>query len=185
MGIAIMPIPKISGYVSSSNYLSFDGANENLMLLGGSVRLGRNANLMLGVGNDWTLKEGKNKNEPAIEIKGKYNIGEYLNAQARFREIGGCEQYRLTFGGSYAVDQNNSVYASIHTTAKNNGEWRYNTGGWVGYTYKFNNGVSVSGELQQNIGLNRTSKGVGKTLECFDDSNKMFNVIVSVPIKYM
>ena len=178
-----MPNPRIITNLSTSNYLSFDGTNENLTMIGGNVKLTPSFSASLGAGNYWTHSKGKDKNEPAIEAKLKYNIGEHLNAQARFREIGGTEQYRVTFGGSYKIDKHQSIYASAHATAKNSNEWKYNTGGWIGYTYNFNNGVSVSGELQQNIPLNKGSKNVGKTLGCFDDSNKMVNVMITVPLK--
>jgi hypothetical protein len=177
-----MPVPKISGQLTNLNYLTFDGVNENLTLLSGSYKLGRNVNITAGAGFDYTFKGNKGTNKPAIEFKGKCNIGEYLNTQFRFREIGGTEQYRLTFGGSYSFDNHSSVYASAHITGKNSDEWKYNTGGWIGGTYKFNNGVSVSGELQQNIPLNKTASSFGKTLGSFDDSNKMVNLILSVPI---
>ena len=178
-----MPIPKITGFVSSSNYLSFDGSNENLTIIGAGTQLASNLSLSAGVGNDWKHKPEKNSNKPSAEVKLKYNINKNLNAQARFREIGGDEQYRITFGGSYKLDKRNSIYASIHGTAKDSGKWNFNTGGWIGYTHNFKNGISISGELQQNIPLNSVSKSVGKTLGCFDDSDKMFNVIVSVPFK--
>ena len=178
-----MPFPKLSGFVTSLNYLSFDGTNENLTMVGGNIKLARNLNLSAGVGNYWTHTSEKDTNKPTIEAKLKYNINKSLNAQARFREIGGVEQYRVTFGGNYKINKNNSIYASVHGTAKDSGEWNFNTGGWIGYTHNFKNGISVSGEFQQNIPLNKGSKSVGETLGCFNDSNKMFNVIVSVPFK--
>ena len=177
-----MPIRKINAQVTSSNYYSLDGNNENLTMLLASTALNKNTTLTLGFGNDWTVTDGKNKNKPAIEAKAKYNIGENLNTQFRFRKIGGTEQYRVTFGGSHKIDKNQSLYASIHTTAKNSGNWKCNTGGWIGYTYKFKNGTSISAEFQQNIPLNNTKQSVGKTLSAFDDSNKMINVILSVPL---
>ena len=175
--------PKITGFVSSSNYLSFDGSNENLTTLGGNVKITRDLNLTVGVGNYFTHTSDKNTNEPTIEAKLKYNINDNLNVQARFREIGGVEQYRVAFGGSHKINKQNSIYTAIHATAKDTGKWSFNTGAWVGYTHNFKNGISISGEFQQNIPLNKGSKNVGKTLGCFDDTNKMFNVIVSVPFK--
>jgi len=177
-----MSYPESKVQITTSNYLSFDGKNENLITLGGDIKLTKQLGLSVGVGNYWTHSNGKDTHKPAIEAKLKYNIGDYLNAQARFREIGGDEQYRITFGGSYRFDQHNSVYASVHGTAKYSGEWKYNTGGWLGYTYKFNNGISISGEIQQNIPLNNAKKNVGETIGCFNDSDKSLNVIVSIPI---
>lgn len=177
-----MPIPKINAQVTSSNYYSPDGNNENLTMLAASTALNKNTTLTFGFGNDWTVADGKNKNKPAIEAKVKYNIGKNLNTQFRFREIGNTEQYRVTFGGSHKINKNQSLYASVHTTAKNSDSWKYNAGGWIGYTYKFNSGTSVSAEFQQNIPLNNTKQSVGKILSSFDDSNKMLNVIFSIPL---
>ncbi len=178
-----MSNPKVTIKISNANYLSFNGENENLTLIGGDIKFSSRLNMSVGIGNDWTHSKSGNKNKPAIEAKIKYNIGECFNAQTRFREIGGTEQYRVAFGGSYKLDKHNSIYSDLHFTAKDSGEWKYNTGGWIGYTYKFNNGVSVSGELQQNIPLNKGSQGAGKTLAAFDDSNKMFNLMLTIPIK--
>ena len=174
-----MPI-KLSGNVSTSNYLAFDGSNENLTMVGVSTKVGSNTTFSLGLGNDSNINGSKISNKPALEAKVKYNIGEHLNAQARFREIGGTEQYRVTFGGSYKLDDKNSLYGAFHATSKNNnGDWNHKAGGWVGVTHNFGNGLTVSGEIQQNIPLNKTAQGVGNTLSSFNDSNKSFNVIVS------
>ena len=173
----------ITGNVSNTTHFSFNGTVENVTLLGGNIKVTPELNLSLSAGNFLTHTKDKNTNKPIFEAKLKYNIGKYLNTQARFREIGGDEQYRLTFGGSYKIDKRQSVYVTIHGTAKDSGEWKYNTGGWLGYTYQFKNGVSISGEFQQNIPLNKTTKSLGETLSCFDDSDKMFNVILAVPFK--
>ena len=174
-----MPI-RINGNISTSNYLAFDGNNENLTMLGASAKVAPNTTLSIGFGNDSNINGSKISNKPAFEAKVKYNIGEHLNAQARFREIGGTEQYRVTFGGSYKFDNKNSIYGSVHATSKNNhGDWNHKAGGWIGYTHDFGNGFSVSGELQQNIPLNKTAQSVGKTLGSFNDSNKSFNIIAS------
>ena len=178
-----MSNPRITGQITNTNYLSFNGENENLTLIGGNVKLSSKLNISLGIGNDWTHSKGENKNKPAIEAKLKYNIRECLKTQFRFREIGGTEQYRVTFGGNYKFDKHNSVYSDLHVTSKDSGKWKYNTGGWIGYPYSFNNGISVSGEFQQNIPLNKGSQSAEKTLAAFDDSNKMFNVILTLPIK--
>lgn len=175
-----MPIPKLNANISSSNYTSFDGYNENLTMLGASVNKGK-FNISLGIGNDWTVNKEKSVNKPAFEAKCKFNIGNSLNAQVRFREIGNTEQYRVTFGGSHSFDKQNSIYASAHVTTKNNHEnWKTTTGGWIGYTHKFENGISVSTELQQNIVLNK-SDDIGKTLGALD-GNKSVNVIISLPL---
>ncbi|MBE7711545.1 MAG: hypothetical protein E7Z92_05335 [Cyanobacteria bacterium SIG31] len=108
---------------------------------------------------------------PAVEAKLKYNISNHLNAQARIRKIDDTEQYRVTFGGSYSFDKNNSIYSSAHLTTKHSKKgWKTNTGAWVGYTHNFNN-CSLSAELQQNIPFK------GK----IQPSDTMVNVIVSVP----
>ena len=61
-----------------------------------------------------------------LEAKLKYNINDNLNAQARFRKIGDAEQYRVTFGGSYKFDKNNSIYSSVHLTTKHsNGNFEH------------------------------------------------------------
>ena len=174
-----MPFPHISSQFNMSNYYSFDGTNENLTLLGASTSFGKTS-LTIGAGNDCTINpDGHIKNKPAIEIKGKYNIGEHLNMQARFREIGGKEQYRITFGGSYSFDKNNSIYSSAHITT--NDFHKYKGGLWAGYTHKFNNGISLSAEFQQNLDK-ETSRNLGKTLGSFNDGNKLFNVMLTVPL---
>ena len=178
-----MPIPKITGQVTSLNYLSFDGTNENFTMVQGNTNITPKLSASLGIGDYWTHSANKNTHKPAFEAKLKYNINNNLNAQARFREIGGTEQYRVAFGGSCKFDKHQSIYAAVHTTAKDSDKWSFNAGGWIGYTYKFNNGIAISGELQQNIPLNKTAPSFGRTVSNFDDSNKMFNVIVSVPLK--
>lgn len=178
-----MPTPSVTGIFSSSNYTSFDGSNENLTTLGAKVALRDDLSVSFGFGNDWTLsKNGESKNKPAIEVKARYNINQNFNTQFRFREIGGDEQYRVTFGGSYSFDKHNSIYAALHATTKHTNEWKHNAGIWVGYTHTFNNGISISGEVQQNIPLNKGSKGFGETISSMD-ANKMVNVMLTVPIK--
>ncbi|MCR5265073.1 MAG: hypothetical protein K6E29_00590 [Cyanobacteria bacterium RUI128] len=172
-----MPSP-VSGYISNSNYYSFDGSNENLTLGGINLKLGQGSNLSIGAGADWTIgTDGASNVNPALEVKYKQNLGHNLNAQVRFREIDGAEQYRVTFGGSHAFNNNNSIYGAAHFTSKySNGEWGHKTGAWVGYTHNFRGGVSVSAELQQNI-------NIGKPNNIWDmDGNKSLNVIVSIPI---
>lgn len=173
-----MVLPRVNGFISNSNYYSLDGSNENLTLFGGNVSLGKSSSLSLSAGADWNVdSDGNSKLNPAFEAKFRQNIGENFNTQVRFREIGGSEQYRVTFGGSYSFDKNNSIYAATHFTSKNNnGDWNHKTGGWIGYTHKFNNGVSVSGEIQQNINI-----GKHNNLDAFD-GNKLFNVMVSIPL---
>ena len=175
-----MTIPHFTGQFTMSNYFSLDGSNQNLALLGASTKLSDNLSITAGVGNSWEIdKDGHSKNQPAIELKGKYNISDNLNVQARFREIGGKDQYRVTFGGSHVFDKKNSIYAAAHLTT--NDFNKYKTGGWIGYTHKFNNGVSISAEIQQNLNK-ETSQNLGKTLGCFNDNNKLANIIVSIPL---
>lgn len=178
-----MTNPKITGQISSLNYYLLNGSNENVTLIGANYKPLSNLNLSLSIGNDWCYQNGKNEHKPVIEAKAKYNIGNNLNTQFRFREIGGDEQYRVTFGGSYKINKNQSIYAAIHGTAKDSGEWKFNSGGWIGYTYNFKNGVSISGEIQQNISINKATQSIGQTLSSFDDSNKTLNVILSIPVK--
>ncbi len=173
-----MPTPSVTGIFSSSNYTSFDGSNENLTTLGAKVALSDNLSVSIGFGNDCTIAKNcdgfySTKNKPAIEVKAKYNINKNLNTQFRFREIGGDEQYRVTFGGSYSFDKQNSIYSALHATTKHTNEWKYNAGIWVGYTHTFKNGISLSGELQQNIPLKNTK---------LNASDTMFNTILSIPL---
>ena len=174
----IMPSP-VSGYFSNANYLSFDGCNENLSLVGVNFKLAQGSNLSLGAGADWSVgTDGSSKVIPVFEAKYKQNFGKNLNVQARFRELYGSEQYRVTFGGSYPLDKNNSIYGAAHFTSKyGNGDWSHKTGAWIGYTHTFKNGISLSTELQQNINIGKPNKILAM------DGNKSFNVMVSIPIK--
>lgn len=174
---------KIGGYISTSNYYDLSKTNENLTLIGGNLSLNDKTTLSLGVGNDCKTNSDGTTNKLAVEAKAKYNISDKLNIQARFREIGGSEQYRLTFGGSHPLGKNNSVYCAIHgTTKKKNGSWSTNTGGWVGLSHKFKNGMSLSAEVQQNIPLNNAKKSFGETIRSFDDDNKMVSVFLTIPV---
>lgn len=169
-----MTYPQLKANFSTSNYFEFGGNAESLNMLTVSTNY-KDFNLSLGIGSDTSYKLSSHNqevvNNPAIEAKLKYNINENLNTQARFRKIGESEQYRVTFGGSYNFNKNNSIYSSAHLTTKNtNGEWKTNTGAWFGYTHKFDN-LSVSAEVQQNIPFNRKVNG----------SDTMLNVIFSVP----
>ena len=169
-----MTEPQLKANISSSNYFDFDKGAENLTMLSASTNLNK-FNLSLGIGSDTSYKifSGNQEvtNNPAFEAKLKYNINDNLNTQARFRKIGDAEQYRVTFGGSYKFDKNNSIYSSAHLTTKHsNGEWKTNTGAWLGYTHKFDN-LSVSAEVQQNIPFNRK----------INSSDTMLNVILSIP----
>lgn len=174
-----MPLP-ITGYFSNSNYYASDGSNENLSLFGVNAKVIPNTIFSIGIGSDCVINpNGESSNNPAIEAKLKYNINNNLNTQFRFRKIGGTEQYRVTFGGSHKFDKHNSIYAAVHATSKNNhGTWNHKTGGWIGYTYTFNNGVSLSGELQQNINLNGKPTQIGS----FNDGNKLVNMMLTVPL---
>ena len=165
---------KIKTGFSSSNYFDLGSGAESLNMLSASTGY-KDLNLSLGLGiySSYKLSSGNQdvKNKPALEAKLKYNINDNLNTQARFRKIGDDEQYRVTFGGSYKFDKNNSIYSSAHLTTKHsNGEWKTNTGAWFGYTHKFDN-LSVSTEVQQNIPFNRK----------INSSDTMLNVILSIP----
>ena len=164
---------KIKKSFSSSNYFDFDGGAESLNMLHASTNF-NDFNVSLGIGVDTSCKFSNSPNlkgKLGLEAKLKYNINDNLNAQARFRKIGDAEQYRVTFGGSYKFDKNNSIYSSVHLTTKHsNGNWNSNTGAWIGYTHNFKK-ASVSAELQQNIPFKRK----------INSSDSMVNVIVSVP----
>lgn len=170
-----MTEPKITTSVSSSNYYAFNGDVDSFNAINVSAGYG-NWNFSLGAGanSSFGLFSGKNEvdRKPALEAKVKYNINDNLNAQARFRKIGdNTEQYRVTFGGSYKFDKKNSIYSSAHLTTKHsNGEWKTNSGAWIGYTHDFGY-LSLSAEFQQNIPFNRK----------INSSDSMINVIVSVP----
>ena len=172
----------LTGEFSSKNYFSpFTADNKNLTLMSAKVTLGDNVKASLGVGSEWSIKEGVHKVKPALEAKVDFSIGEYLSTQARFREIGGAEQYRVAFTGKYKINKHNSVYATTHFTTKKDKEWENSTGGWIGYSYKFNNGISISAELEQSIPLKKSAPSVGHSIGSFNDSNKTFNLNVSVP----
>lgn len=169
-----MGTPKVNANFSSSNYFDFSSSAESLNMLGVNLKTGP-VNFSVGVGSNTTYKLTSDnqdvENKPALEAKLKYNINDNLNTQARFRKIGGAEQYRITFGGSYKFDKNNSIYSSVHLTTKHSdGNWNTNTGAWIGYTHNFKK-ASVSAEFQQNIPLNRK----------INRSDSMVNVIVSIP----
>ncbi len=177
-----MPIPKLSGQISTSNYYASNGNNENLTMIQASLKPSKKLNVTIGLGNDNNIdSEGNVVNKPALEIKAKYNIGKYFNTQARFREIDGKEQYRVTFGGNYSIDKNNSLYSAVHLTT--NDFQKGKTGGWFGYTHNTNSGISISAEFQQNIVINKTAPNPIETLGSFNDGNKSVNLIVTIPFK--
>lgn len=178
-----MPIPKLTGQISMSNYYALNGNNENLTMIQAGIKPSKKLNVTIGLGNDNNIdSQGSSVNKPALEIKAKYNIGKYFNTQARFREIGGKEQYRVTFGGSYPLDKNNSIYSALHATT--NDFEKGKVGGWLGYTHNTKSGISISAEFQQNFGINnKTAQNPLKTLGSFNDGNKSVNLIVSVPFK--
>jgi hypothetical protein len=178
-----MPIPKPSFFFANSSYIGTSNT-ENLSITGESYSFGKYGTISFGGGVDqkYDYKKGSYSYNPAFEAKYKLNIGNHLNTQVRFREIGGTEQLRATFGGSYKFNDKNSIYTSAHITTKNNsGDIKTNTGLWVGYTHNFDNGMSISGEFQQNVPLNSTTD-IEETLNSWDDGNKSFNVILSVPL---
>lgn len=160
---------------SNANYFDFGNSAESLNMLTASKKFGQ-ANVSLGLGTDTTFKLDSIKkgahNNLAFEAKVKYSIDDNLNTQARFRKIGGAEQYRVTFGGSYNFDTKNSIYTSAHLTTKHsNGDWNTNTGAWVGYTHNFDK-FSISAEVQQNIPFDRKLKS----------NDTMINVMATIPI---
>ena len=175
--------PEITGQVNITNYASFNGNNETLGLIGFSAPLWKDASLSCGVGADINVFGNEAKINPAAEIKLKQKIGKYLNTQFRFREFfGEAEQYRVTFGGNYKFNDNWSIYGAVHGTAKNNDNWKWNTGGWIGATYTTKGGVDISAEFQQNIPLGKGADAK-KALSSFNDGNKMVNVLISIPLK--
>ena len=176
---------KITGNFSITNYYDSQGNNETLNLVGINIPLWKGGSLSGGVGRDvkYSNKTGGSVTKPALEVKYKQNVGNYTNLQLRFREIDGTEQYRVAFGANYQIDKNWSTYGSAHVTAKNNGNWSYNTGAYFGGSYKdTKTGISIFAELQQNVPLNHNIN-IGKTLASFDDGNKLFNVGISIPLK--
>lgn len=173
-----MPDFKICGNFSNSTYIDSGNGIETINTFGVSTRF-NNTNFSVAIGNDLKFKGGKRQaDNPFFEAKVKQNFNSNFNAQLRFRESGGTEQYRAAFGASYAFDKQNSIYGAIHATAKDkNGNWSYNTGAWIGYTHKFPNGISASAEIQQNIALN----GQHTDIRSFNDGNKMVNFFLTIP----
>ena len=172
-----MPIPPINGYVSNSNFYSFNKSNENLTMVGGSAKVGNSSTVSFGAGVDVKTSSKGSSAEPVFEAKYNQNIGKNFNAQARFREIGKAQQYRVTFGGKYNINKHNVVYGAAHYTAKDDcGEWNQKTGGWVGYTHTFKGGVALSGEFQQNVNIGKPTY-----IKSFD-GDKSVNVTLSVPL---
>jgi len=165
---------KVTGSFSSSNYFEASQNIDSFNTLNVSTQVG-DVTFSAGVGTNTSYKPNatgyKTSMVPAIEAKVKYNITDNLNAQARFRKIGDTEQYRVAFGGSYNINNNNSIYAAAHLTNKQTSiSSKTNTGAWVGYTHNFG-GCSLSAELQQNIPFK------GKV----QSGDTMFNLMFSIP----
>ncbi len=178
-----MPTPKVTGKFSSTNdYSMFTKDNTNITLLTAATSLNKNFKFSFGVGNYWTVDAGKHKNVPALELKASNNFGKYMNAAVRYRRLGGTNQYRVIFGANYDINKHHSLSAETYFTMKQSDKWSKGTGISVGYTYAFNNGVELSTELEQGIPLNSDSPSIGRTLGSFSDSEKTFNVKLSVPI---
>jgi hypothetical protein len=176
-------MPKVTGSLSSTNeYSVFTGDNTNITLLNAQMNLSKNMDLSLGVGNWWTIEDGKNKNVPALEAKLNYNIGEFLSAGTRYRKLGGNDEYRLTFGSNYNFNKHHSISAETQFTLEKNNNWSKSTGLSLGYTYTFNNGIELTGEIEQGIPLDKDSPSIGYTLGSFKDSEKTFNVSLKIPI---
>jgi hypothetical protein len=178
-----MPIPKITGELySENNYSAFTGDNYNITVLNAKAQLGQKTSVSLGFGNVWTVEEGKSSNVPAMEGIVNQDIGEHLSGYARLRKYGKTDEYRIGFQAGCNISKNQSIYAGTHYTMSNYGEWSRNTGYWIGYTYEFKNGTTISTELEQGIPLKETARSIGHTIGSFNDSNKTFNVVISVPI---
>ena len=166
---------KIVGSISSSNYFEASNSVDSFNTLNVTTNIGK-VNFSTGIGTNTSYKptsqEQNLTTNLAFEAKAKYNINKYLNTQARFRKIGDAEQYRVTFGGNYKLNENNSIYSSAHLKAKqkNNDTWSSNCGGWFGFTHNFEN-CSVSAEIQQNIPF----KGN------LQPSDTMVNLIATIP----
>ena len=165
---------KIAGSFSSSNYFEASNSVDSFNTLNVSTNIGK-VNFSAGIGTNTSYKPtsmGQNlATNLAFESKLKYNITDSLNTQFRFRKIGDAEQYRVTFGGNYKIDKNNSIYSAAHLTTKHsNNSFKTNTGAWAGYTHKFDN-CSLSIELQQNIPFK------GK----LQPSDTMVNLIATIP----
>ena len=175
-----MPIGEL---YSENNYSAFTGDNFNITLFNIKTKIGRNTDASFGIGNVWTYEDKQNKNVPAMEAMLTQNVGEYLNGYTRFRKFGNNEEYRVAFGANYGIDNHHSIYAGTHYTMNNDGEWSRNTGYWLGYSYQFNNGASISAEFEQGVPLNKTAPSIGHTLGSFNDANKTFNLTVAIPIK--
>lgn len=169
---------RLNGSYSNSTYIDSAGGVQSINVIGASTKF-NNTTISIGIGNDSSYKDGEiQSNNPFFEGKVKQNINDNLNAQLRFRESGGTEQYRVTFGGNYAFDKQNSIYGAAHLTAKDkNDTWSYSTGAFFGYTHTYSNGMATSIEVQQNIPLNGTSPN----LTSFNDGNKSVNFLFTFP----
>ena len=177
-----MPNPEITGeFYSENNYSAFTGDNYNITLLNAKLQLGQNTSASLGFGNVWTVEEGKSKNVPAVEGIVNQDIGEHLSGYARFRKYGKTDEYRIGFQAGCNISKNQSIYGGTHYTMNNDGEWSKNTGYWIGYTYEFKNGITVSAEAEQGIPLDKTEMSIGHTLGSFSDANKTLNIVISIP----
>ena len=157
-----MPFPNFTGQVNTSNYFSQDGSYENLTLLSGSAKIGRNGNLSIGVGNDFNLNpNGSYTNKPAVEVKYSQNYGKTelfgndvnFRGYARYQHIGGKNKLRVTSGVSVPVNKKLSLYTDAHyTTGFEPGKDK--AGFWVGGSYKVNKHLSLWAEpYQMNFNL--------------------------------
>lgn len=166
----------------NANHIQLNAKNENLSFITASKSFGNNFNASLGFGADVNSSFGENAStnvRPALEAKIKYNFDNNTNAQLRYRRRGNTDQYRVTFGGNHKLDKHQSIYASAHVTANKGETFSANAGGWVGYTYKFDNGISISAEAQANCPIKK-DLSVGKELQ--NGGNYLFNVITSIPL---
>ena len=170
-----MPIPKIN--ISTSNYLSADGTLQSFNTANISRKIG-NIDTQAGFGfNSSTSFISKNPTQYnfAAEASAKVKMNNDWNIKVRGRAIGDKVQGRIQVGKSIPLNENNSIYFAGHvsTTYKNSlpanktEHWSSNTGGWIGYTHKFDK-LAISTELQQNVNFK------GKT----DASSSMLNVIL-------
>lgn len=141
----------INGYVATTNYLSSDF--ENLSLVGVKVN-SQNFSATAAVGSDVKYSNDECKNALALEAKVTYNLPKDFRVAARFREIDGAEQYRVTAGRSFLKSNLGSAYADTHCTLKHDNKGNNLSGGiWAGYSFKFKNcpNLNVWTETQKNV----------------------------------
>lgn len=167
----------LNGSFSSTTYFDSAKGIQSINMIEAATKY-NNTTVSVGVGNDSSYKDGRlQSSNPFFELKAKQTFGDF-NFQARFRESGGTKQYRTTLGGSYALDNQNSIYGAAHLTAKDkNGNWSCNTGAWVGYSHTFKNGSQASFDAQKNIPLNGNSTNPFS----FGNGDELFTFSFKIP----